>query len=353
MGQVARPVAMVETDNTSRPDLQALARLLAWYQDMGATGVIDVAPSNWHGKLAPGANFAWPQAPSAEPILQMRHQPAPGQSSATPAAPAAIPRDPDAVQDAARDLARTPSGPARTVPTTSSRPPASPAPATSSAMRPSATRSFDPPPRGPKPVTRVAPPLPVMSSLSELADALQNFDGCGLKATAKKLVLYRGAERARVMIVGEAPGREEDAAGRPFVGAAGRLLDRMLAAIDLSEADVHIAHAVYWRPPGNRNPTPSEVAACAPFLDRQIAIVQPDVLFVLGDIAAKSILKVDGGITKIRGQWRDLECGGRRLKLLPSLHPTYLLQTPAAKRLAWLDLLALRAMLDAGTVAEG
>jgi len=183
------------------------------------------------------------------------------------------------------------------------------------------------------------------ASLEDLGRLLSGFEGCGLKATAKSLCLYRGAARARTMIIGEAPGREEDISGRPFVGPAGQLLDKMLAAIGLAEGDVHITNTVYWRPPGNRTPTPQEVLVCRPFLDRQIELVAPDVIVTLGGPATKSILDVADGIMRVRGKWRTLTHAGRSIKVMATLHPAYLLRTPAAKRMAWRDLLAIEAEL--------
>ncbi|MBX9925138.1 MAG: uracil-DNA glycosylase [Hyphomicrobiaceae bacterium] len=286
---------------------------------MGATGVYDAAPTDWHGRAAPGAAFVWPETSSKKPAGPPRGHPRSAQAQ-----------------------------PVATVPPVSPQSLRSPT-VQHGTSKPAPLRTFDPLPGRPRPAVRPngdASGLPSASSLQELGRLLQAFDGCGLKATAKNLVLFRGAERARIMIIGEAPGREEDAAGKPFVGAAGQLLDRMLAAIGLTELDVHIANVVYWRPPGNRNPTPMEVAACAPFLEQQIALVEPEFLFVLGGIAAKHILDTDEGITRIRGQWREIDLRGRRFKVLPSLHPAYLLRSPAAKRQAWRDLLALRSALD-------
>jgi DNA polymerase len=149
------------------------------------------------------------------------------------------------------------------------------------------------------------------------------------------------------MLVGEAPGRDEDLEGRPFVGRAGRLLDKMLAAIQLSEADCYITNVVYWRPPGNRTPTPQEVEACKPFLERQLELVAPEVLVLLGGAAAKQVLATDEGIMKLRGKWRTLLVAGREIRTMATLHPAFLLRTPAAKRQAWRDLLMIRQALDA------
>jgi uracil-DNA glycosylase len=185
------------------------------------------------------------------------------------------------------------------------------------------------------------------ASLDELAARLAGFDGCSLKATAKNLCFYRGAASARLMLIGEAPGRDEDLEGRPFVGRAGQLLDKMLAAISLGEADVHITNIVYWRPPGNRTPTPQEAQVCRPFLERQVELVAPQIVVLLGGAAAKHILEVAEGIMRVRGKWRDLEIGSAKSRAIATLHPAYLLRTPAAKRLAWRDLLMIRSALRA------
>ena len=183
-------------------------------------------------------------------------------------------------------------------------------------------------------------------SLDALQQTLQIFDGCALKATAKSLCFFRGAAKARLAIVGEAPGREEDLAGKPFVGRAGQLLDKMLGAIGLSERDVHITNIVYWRPPGNRTPTPAEAQVCRPFLDRQLQLVAPDVVLVLGGAAAKHLLQVNDGIMRLRGKWHSIDMGGREVRVMATLHPAYLLRTTAAKRQAWRDLLAVRQVLS-------
>ena len=147
------------------------------------------------------------------------------------------------------------------------------------------------------------------------------------------------------MLVGEAPGRDEDIEGKPFVGRAGQLLDRMLAAIGLDEASVHITNIVYWRPPGNRTPTPQEALACRPFLERQMELVSPDIVVALGGAAAKEVLGVAEGIMRLRGKWRTISLGGRQVPAIATLHPAYLLRTPAAKQHAWSDLLAIKSKL--------
>lgn len=182
--------------------------------------------------------------------------------------------------------------------------------------------------------------------LGELRTLLDAYEGCALKGTAKNLCFYRGAAQAPVMVIGEAPGREEDIEGKPFVGRAGQLLDRMLAAVGWSEENVHITNVVYWRPPGNRTPTPQETEACRPFLERQIELVAPRVLLLLGGSAAKQILRTDEGILKIRGTWRTLEFGTLKVATLASLHPAYLLRTPIAKRQVWRDILSVREHLS-------
>ena len=209
-------------------------------------------------------------------------------------------------------------------------------------------------PRAPGPAAKILVPKPPVAAdpttrqavasartLDELLRCIEAFEGCGLKATAKSLCFYRGAPQARLMLIGEAPGRDEDIAGRPFVGRAGQLLDKMLAAIGLDESLVHIANTVYWRPPGNRTPTTDEMLACAPFLERQMELVGADVIMLLGGVAAKQVLGLAEGILKLRGKWRQRLVGSRQVEVLASLHPSYLLRTPAAKRQAWQDLLVL------------
>ena len=274
-----------------------LAALLGWYCDMGADEAIGEAPLNWleRGEAVPGGDFALqPAAPATGPLPA--RAPPQARRTATSGPPAASPRPFAAVlPDAALLGAR----------------------AAASAAQ----------------------------SLAELANTLAHFDGCSLKATAKNLCFYRGATQSRLMLIGEAPGRDEDLEGRPFVGRAGQLLDKMLAAIGLSEADVHITNIVYWRPPGNRTPTPQEAQVCRPFLERQIELVAPKVVALLGGAAAKHVLDVAEGIMRIRGKQRAIVIGAHAATAIATLHPAYLLRTPAAKRLAWRDLLAIKALL--------
>jgi uracil-DNA glycosylase len=185
-------------------------------------------------------------------------------------------------------------------------------------------------------------------TVSELAAAIAGFDGCALKRTATNTVFADGNPAAPVMIIGEGPGADEDRIGRPFVGRAGQLLDRMLTAIGLDRQGVHITNVVYWRPPGNRTPTTAEIASCLPFVLRHIALVQPKVLVLCGGTATGALLPVGQGITRLRGRWFDLEIPGlaEPVPTLPMFHPSFLLRSPERKREAWRDLLALRARLD-------
>lgn len=183
-------------------------------------------------------------------------------------------------------------------------------------------------------------------SLRDLEVMVAAFEDCGLKRTAKSLCFARGSEAARLMLIGEAPGRDEDLQGKPFVGRAGQLLDRMLAAIGLNEEQVYITNTVYWRPPGNRTPTPQEVAACAPFLCRQIELLKPAILILLGRAAATNVLGVNEGIMRLRGKWLTYACAGRDIPTLATLHPAYLLRKPEEKRYAWRDLLMLKEAME-------
>ena len=183
-------------------------------------------------------------------------------------------------------------------------------------------------------------------NLEALRATLESFEGCNLRFTATRLVFADGNPAGRVMLVGEAPGREEDAQGVPFVGKSGQLLDRMLAAIGLDRSQVYIANVIPWRPPGNRTPTPLETEICRPFIERQIALADPDFLIPLGGPAANQLLGISAGITRIRGEWRAYQTGVREIRAMPMLHPAGLLRNPGMKRLAWRDLLTLKAALD-------
>lgn len=277
------------------PDPRLLA-LLEWYREMGVTDALSDEPLDW---LARGDQ---PIVPEQLPVqIERRQLPAAREAQSgegDPPSPIAVPvRKFAAMQSADAEMsARNTAESART--------------------------------------------------LEQLRDALSSFEGCALRATAKNLCFYRGAPHARLMIIGEAPGREEDLEGKPFVGRAGKLLDRMLGSIELTEDDVHITNLVYWRPPGNRTPTPQEALVCRPFLFRQIELVRPDILLLLGGAAAKHMLIITEGILRARGKWYEVEIAGRSIPAMATLHPAYLLRTPASKRLAWRDLLAVRARLD-------
>ena len=282
-------------------------RLLDWYREMGVDAAVGTEAIDWLTRAAakPGADYVIPVRGAAALV--------------TPASPLRPPHTAQApvVRAERRTAPQPPLPPSRSF--------ASPAPDAA--------------------VTAARAQAQTAQSLDDLARLLADFDGCGLKATAKNLCFYRGAAKARLLIVGEAPGREEDLAGTPFVGPPGQLLDRMLSAIGLTDADCHITNIVYWRPPGNRTPTPQETDVCRPFLERQAALVAPDILLLLGDVATRHVLGIDDSIMRARGKWRDLVFGGHAVRAMATLHPTYLLRTPGAKQHVWRDLLAIKAAL--------
>jgi len=221
----------------------------------------------------------------------------------------------------------------------------------------------------PAPVARPMPSAPMLSGLAEappapdaaiasarelartapslevLRELLDKFDGCALKSTASRLVFADGNPKARVMFVGEAPGRDEDIEGLPFVGRSGKLLDRMIAAIGLDRTKVYIANVIPWRPPGNRTPTPQETQICLPFIQRQIELVDPDVLVTLGNPSTQTLLGTRDGIMRTRGKWFDYDTGTRSIRALPTFHPAYLLRSPSYKRMSWQDLRAIAKVL--------
>jgi DNA polymerase len=180
--------------------------------------------------------------------------------------------------------------------------------------------------------------------LAALKEALSRFDGVSLRRTATNLVFADGNPAAKVMLVGEAPGAEEDRAGRPFVGASGQLLDRMMAAIGLDRTRFYITNVCFWRPPGNRKPTDLELAAQKPFVERHIELVAPEVLVLVGAAAAQGLLGTTEGITRLRGRWFQYRLGenGPTIPAMPIFHPAYLLRQPAQKRETWRDLLKLQ-----------
>ncbi len=273
-----------------------LRELLFFYADSGADEALEDEPVN---RLAP-KQPAPPQP--AEPAVGDRDAPAPPRQAA----------------------------PARTVPA-APRPPAGPVSAAVPDKR-QAERARE--------LARSA------GSLEDLRDLLADFDGCNLKFTAKNLAFSDGDPAAEVMLVGEAPGREEDIQGLPFVGRSGKLLDRMLAAIGLDRGKAYIANVIPWRPPGNRTPTPLETEICRPFIERQIELAAPKVLVTLGGPSAKALLRTQEGILRMRGNWRThITASGVEIPTMPTLHPAYLLRNPAHKRLAWRDFLALKLKL--------
>jgi uracil-DNA glycosylase len=222
-----------------------------------------------------------------------------------------------------------------------------------------------PPPRVPVQPARPAPAAPMLTSLAEpppapeaaiasardaartaptleaLRALLDKFDGCALRSTATQLVFADGNPEARVMFVGEAPGRDEDIEGLPFVGRSGKLLDRMIAAIGLDRSKAYIANVIPWRPPGNRTPTPQETQICLPFIQRQIELVNPDILVTLGNPSTQTLLNTREGIMRSRGKWVDYDTGTRVIRALPTFHPAYLLRSPSYKRMSWQDLRAI------------
>jgi DNA polymerase len=221
---------------------------------------------------------------------------------------------------------------------------------------PLASQTASPPPRSLPAIAALAPEEAASlareqareaPSLEALEDILGRFDGCALKFSAKNLVFADGNPQSRVMLVGEAPGGDEDRVGKPFMGRSGQLLDRMLAAIGLDRTQVYVANIVPWRPPGNRTPTPQEVAICKPFIARQIELAAPEFLLCLGGPATQNLLETKEGILRARGRWLTYTNGdGRKIRTLPTLHPAYLLRQPLQKRLGWRDFQALRRALD-------
>ena len=223
------------------------------------------------------------------------------------------------------------------------------APVASEAAPPRPVRAAAPPPAA-RGEPAQAPEAAILSAreaartaptLEALRALLENFDGCALRSTATRLVFSDGNPQARIMFVGEAPGREEDLEGLPFVGRSGKLLDRMIAAIGLDRTSAYIANVIPWRPPGNRTPTPQETQICLPFIQRQIELVNPDVLVTLGNPSTQTLLSTREGIMKTRGRWFDYDTGTRAIRALATFHPAYLLRSPSYKRLAWQDLRAI------------
>lgn len=303
-------------EHPSPQDATTLARdLLAWYRAMGVDEAIAATSVDWlaRGDAGPGSGFRLDAAAPAAAMPSMAGDQQPAAAAAPP--PLRQRPRPDASPPLVNDGQSTG---VRQFPTASPD-------AAVMAARAAAAEAL---------------------SLADLRARLDGFNGCALKATAKNLCFFRGAEQAKLMLIGEAPGRDEDLSGVPFVGPAGQLLDKMLAAIGLGEADVHIANTVYWRPPGNRTPSPQETQACRPFLDRQIELVSPKIIALLGGAAANTVLGVEGGIMRLRGNWKEVDIAGRKIRVLPTLHPAFLLRSPANKRQAWRDMLSLAEALE-------
>jgi uracil-DNA glycosylase len=210
-------------------------------------------------------------------------------------------------------------------------------------------------PAGPRSEITVAPEAAIASAreaartaptLEALRALLENFEGCALRHTATRLVFADGNPQAHVMFVGEAPGRDEDIEGLPFVGRSGKLLDRMIAAIGLDRSKAYIANVIPWRPPGNRTPTPQETQICLPFIQRQIELVNPDVLVTLGNPSTQALLATREGIMRTRGKWFDYDTGTRVIRAIATFHPAYLLRSPSYKRMSWQDLRAIAKALE-------
>lgn len=271
---------------------EQIVALLQWYADMGVDVAVGDEPVDRFAESAQAVFSPSPARSAPEPEPARRAPAATAQPRMASPAPTMLTTSPDAVELAAREQARS------------------------------------------------------ARSLDELRDLLERFDGCALKATASRLVFADGAADAKVMFVGEAPGRDEDIQGKPFVGRSGQLLDRMLTAIGLDRTKAYIANVVPWRPPGNRDPTPQEITICRPFIERQIELVAPKVLVCLGARSAQALLGVTDGILKLRGRWLDHELSGQRIRAIATLHPAYLLRQPVQKRLAWRDFRAIRTALE-------
>jgi len=288
------------------PDRTKAAReLLAFYLEAGVDGALGEQPVNHFGPEESAATFA---AGTAAPSAAATSQPAPtgpraslseprtGAAAATSVTPALGPSlalSPDTAVMAAREAAKS------------------------------------------------------AASLDELRAIMQGFQGCALRVTATQLVFADGNPQARVMFVGEAPGRDEDLAGLPFVGRSGKLLDRMLAAIGLDRTSAYIANIIPWRPPGNRTPTPQESQICLPFILRQIELADPDVLVCLGGPSSQALLGFKDGIRRTRGRWLSFDTGKREIRAMATFHPAYLLRSPLEKRHAWRDFLAVKQALAA------
>jgi uracil-DNA glycosylase family 4 len=268
--------------------IEGAAALLRWYLEQGVDEAIGEEPIDRLAAPppAPAAAAAAPAAPSARAPIPLRAPPSPP-PLAQPRAPVPL-ESPQVVEDA-RALAER------------------------------------------------------CSTLAELEAAIRGFEGCALKRTAKNTVFADGTAGAPVMIVGEAPGADEDRLGKPFVGVSGQLMDRMMASIGLTrDGGFYITNILFWRPPGNRTPTTAEQGMCLAFTRRHIELAKPKVLVLAGGVAVKAVLDTTEGITRLRGKWTSYTLGdGTVIPTMPTFHPAYLLRTPASKRQSWQDLLAI------------
>ncbi|OIR00839.1 uracil DNA glycosylase superfamily protein [mine drainage metagenome] len=228
------------------------------------------------------------------------------------------------------------------------RPPAAAPSSAPSAASSSAPSAASPPAAMPEVRQGASQLAAAATTLAALRAAMEAFDGCALKKTCQRTVFADGNPEARLMLIGEAPGADEDRQGLPFVGVSGQLLDRMLASIGLDRNDVYITNVVPWRPPGNRKPEPAEIALCLPFIQRHIALVDPALLVFLGGAPANALLARVEGITRLRGHWMDYHAGGlpRPIPAMATFHPAYLLRTPIHKRESWQDFRAVRKRLE-------
>ena len=190
------------------------------------------------------------------------------------------------------------------------------------------------------------PDLKAINNLDDLKDYMSKFKGCELYKSATNMVFSDGNKSSQIMLIGEAPGHDEDVQGKPFVGRSGKLLNKMLEAIGLSRETVYIANIVPWRPPNNRRPTEEEINICLPFIRKHIELIAPKVLMLLGSTATYALLRNKEGITKIRGKWVDMEFGKLKVPTLPSFHPAFLLRQPAQKKYSWEDLKMLKKKID-------
>ena len=284
-------------DRLGTEETAVLTQLLRWYADMGVDIAVDAVA---HDRFAESATGAGKSATAASPPEARRTSPSPQPSPVNPAphaAPVAAALSVESVAQSANEAAAS------------------------------------------------------AQTLDELREKLLAFEGCGLKATATQLVFADGNPEASIMIVGEAPGADEDRIGKPFVGRAGQLLDKMLAAIGLDRGHVYIANVVPWRPPGNRTPTPLETAACLPFTRRQIALVHPKILVCLGAASTQTLLATKDGIMRLRGRWFNYDMDGTTIPAIAMLHPAYLLRQPSHKKYAWTDLRALAKKMHALGIA--